>query len=115
MDLRSFIFAGAVLAAPLVDAESDNAAPIGPIEQLLPATILAKIKGSLPQVADPKVQAILSSPETLWYDGNVMTESYQDSVGANTNAKWPDLVAGDEATITGLHNREQHRWQFPFA
>jgi hypothetical protein len=35
-------------------------------------------------------------------------------VGANANSHWPDLVAGDEATISGLHNRDKHRWQFPF-
>jgi hypothetical protein len=43
-----------------------------------------------------------------------MQESYQDSVGANANSHWPDLVAADEDVISGLHNRAKHRWQFPF-
>ncbi len=87
----------------------------GPIESLIPAARLATIKAALPALADVRLGRILNGAQTLWYDAEVMTPSYQDSLGANTNAHWPDLVAGSEEVITGLHDRQRHRWQFPFA
>ena len=91
-----------------------NRSSYGPIESLIPADKLSKIKAALPKVAFGKLQGILTSSQTLWYDHDVMTPSYQDSLGANTNAKWPDLVAASEDIIGGLHDRNTKRWQFPF-
>jgi hypothetical protein len=82
---------------------------------LMPADRLAKVKASLPLLLDPKLSLVLQSPQTLWYDETVMKPSYQDSVGASSNDKWPNLVAASESIIGGLHDRKRGRWQFPFA
>ncbi len=82
---------------------------------IMSAERLAVIKAALPLVIDPTLATVLSSPQTLWYDETVMAHSYQDSVGASSNDKWPDLVAAPESIIGGLHDRTKHRWQFPFA
>jgi hypothetical protein len=87
----------------------------GPIQSLIPPQKLAVIKAALPQVGHPGLANILKDSQTLWYDEDVMTPSYQDSVGASSNSRWPDLVAGSESVITGMHDRIRHRWQFPFA
>jgi len=81
---------------------------------LITADQLATIQAALPQVTDPKLETIFHSPQTLWYDANVMSPSYQDSVGASANIHWPDLVAASEDVISGIHDRSKHRWQFPF-
>lgn len=95
-------------------ARAAGASGAGAVEQLMPAAALARIKAALPEVEDQKLRAILKNEQTLWYDADVMAESYQDSVGASDNEHWPDLVAADESTIGGLHNRAKKRWQFPF-
>lgn len=82
---------------------------------LLPADRLAIVQSALPDVVDPAVARVIFGAETLWYDDTVMKRSYQDSVGASSNDKWPDLVAAPESIIGGLHDRAKHRWQFPFA
>lgn len=82
---------------------------------LMPEARLATIKAALPLILDHKLAAVLHSPQTLWYDETVMKRSYQDSVGASSNDKWPDLVAASETIIGGLHDRTNKRWQFPFA
>ncbi len=81
---------------------------------LMPAAQLATIKAALPQISDPNLVTILNSPQTLWYDNSVMSHSYQDSVGANTNTKWPDLVAASDDVIDGIFDRTNLRFQFPF-
>jgi len=98
--------------------QSDDAKPAqtyAAVESLMPADKLTKVKAALPKVAFPALQAILTSDKTIWYDHDSMTPAYQDSVGANSNANWPDLVAADAGTINGLHDRTKKRWQFPFA
>ena len=85
------------------------------IEQLIPRERLDKIRAALPKVAFAELERVLASAETLWFNHDVMTPSYQDSLGAQSNATWPDLVAASEAVIGGLHDRSHHRWQFPFA
>jgi len=82
---------------------------------VMPASKLATVKAALPIIADPSLAAVLASPHTLWYDEEVMKPSYQDSVGASSNDKWPDLVAASEGIIGGFHNRSKKRWQFPFS
>ena len=84
------------------------------IQQIIPADTMAKIRAALPRVAYQGLQDVLTSHETLWYDHDVMTSSYQDSLGAQANTTWPDLVAAPESVISGLHDRSRHRWQFPF-
>src|SRR4051812_27853358 len=76
-----------------------------PVESLIPADRLSEIKAVLPQVENIKLQKILNSTDTLWYDAEVMTPSYQDSLGASSNNHWPDLVAAPESIIGGLHDR----------
>jgi hypothetical protein len=89
-----------------------------PIKSLIPADRLAKIKAALPQVQFENVSTIFKSDETLWYDHDVMTPTYQDSVGVNSNADWPRLVAKTADTnpaIAGLFDAKNKRWQFPFS
>ncbi len=88
------------------------------IKSLIPAERLAKIKAALPQVQYNAVGAIFKSAETLWYDHDVMTPTYQDSVGVNSNADWPRPVAKGPDTnpaIAGLFDAKNKRWQFPFS
>ncbi len=49
--------------------------------QWIAPSVLAPFKAVLPQVADPQTQAILQSPNTMWYDEGSMVFGYQDSVG----------------------------------
>lgn len=93
----------------LASAQGDNLNTV-----IMPANKLAVVKAALPIIADPTLADVLSSPETLWYDHHTMTPSYQDSVGASSNDKWPNLVAASETIIGGLHDRTRKRWQFPF-
>lgn len=89
-----------------------------PIKSLIPEDRLAKIKSALPQVQFEELSNIFKSSETLWYDHEVMTPSYQDSVGVNSNADWPRLVAKTPQTnpaIEGLFDAQKKRWQFPFS
>ena len=82
---------------------------------VMPQARLMTIQNSLPDFADQKLAQLIGNPETLWYDETMMQRSYQDSVGASANDKWPDLVAASETIIGGLHNRVKKRWQFPFS
>ena len=105
-------------AASTVKAEGFTATPQTTIESLIPQGRLATIKSALPQIGSQKLGEIMNSPETLWYDHESMTPSYQDSIGVNSNADWPRLVAKlDDTTpaIQGLHNARSKRWQFPFS
>lgn len=101
-----------VVLAVLLGASSYAEANLNTV--IMPAARLDKIKASFPFILDPKLAAVLHSPQTLWYDETVMKASYQDSVGASSNDKWPDLVAASESIIGGLHDRKKKRWQFPF-
>lgn len=85
------------------------------IQQIMPADRLEQIKSALPEVSHPELRAIFSSNQTLWYDHDVMTPAYQDSVGAGANATWPNLVAAPQQVINGFWNRQYRRWQFPFS
>jgi hypothetical protein len=98
------------------DDVTDN--PRTTIESLIPPARLAKIKSVLPKVGFQKLSMVLQSSQTLWYDHESMTPSYQDSVGVNSNADWPRLVAKTAQTnpaIQGLHDARNKRWQFPFS
>jgi len=81
---------------------------------LMSAERLATVRSALPLIGDSSLASVLTSPDTLWYDEHVMKASYQDSVGASSNDKWPNLVAASEGIIGGLHDRRRKRWQFPF-
>lgn len=82
---------------------------------IMPVAKLKTIRAALPHVNNPHLVQILNSSHTLWYDDTVMLRSYQDSIGASSNDKWPDLVAASESIISGLHDRVNRRWQFPFS
>ena len=86
-----------------------------PTEQVIDPGTLLQIRDALPDVSYPELQRILKSNDTLWYDDESMTPSYQDSVGAGSNATWPDLVAASESVIGGLFNRRTKQWQFPWS
>jgi hypothetical protein len=84
------------------------------IESLIPPGRLSEIKAALPEVRYQGLARIMASPQTLWYDHEVMLPSYQDSVGASSNDLWPNLVAGSAEVKQGMHDFEKKRWQFPF-
>ena len=93
------VSASKVKAADLAVSEKSS------IKSLIPEDRLAKIKSALPQVQFEGLSTIFKSSETLWYDHDVMTPSYQDSVGVNSNADWPRLDAKTPDTnpaIAGL-------------
>ncbi len=52
--------------------------------QLIDYRDLAAYLRNLPQVADPQINAIIHSGETIWYDEDSMVFTYQDSFGAPT-------------------------------
>jgi len=110
----------AILAAMLFIVGCENtdltnlASSSSSIQQLLSPSEVSKILRSLPKVDDYNLETIFADSQTLWYNESVMKDSYQDSCGASSNDKWPDLVAGSEDVIGGLHNRSKQRWQFPF-
>lgn len=110
--LENKIAAPATLATT---AEGERQAYASSVESLIPPARLASIKAALPKVAFPRLGEILSSDQTLWYDHEVMEPTYQDSMGAQSNTTWPNLVAASEDVIGGLHDRSKKRWQFPFA
>ncbi len=106
------VAASKVKAADLAVSEKSS------IKSLIPEDRLAKIKSALPQVQFEGLSTLFKSSETLWYDHDVMTPSYQDSVGVNSNADWPRLVAKTPDTnpaIAGLFDAKNKRWQFPFS
>ncbi|MDA9951061.1 hypothetical protein N9D31_00675 [Oligoflexaceae bacterium] len=85
------------------------------VESFIPATRLNSIRNSLPKVAYPKLTKVLQSNQTFWYDEHVMTRSYQDSVGANPNSKWPERIALGKSDLLPLYDYEKKRFEFPFA
>jgi len=90
------------------------------VESAIPGDRLAKIKAALPPVEAPKLQAILHSSQTFWYDQDSMTPSYEAAVGpppsgANSNDKWFNLLAPSvQPTGDKIYDRAKKRWRFPF-
>lgn len=59
-----------------------SAATARPVE-LMPADRLAKFQKAMPPVADPDLNDIMSSDDTVWYDKFSIIPGYQDSFGDN--------------------------------
>src|SRR5688500_11747574 len=77
------------------DASADY---VDSVPQLLSQANLSKYKAALPKIAYQKIQDIFADPNTRWYDKEVMTPSYQDSVapdvtvGCRKNRSGPGLI-----------------------
>lgn len=92
----------------------------GYVDYITPS-VLQPFKDALPKVSDPKIQAILSSPDTMWYDESSMVFFYQDSiesvVGGRANCV-ARMVGEQNAgnTIGKLMNffGSDYRFLFPF-
>src|SRR5262245_30345777 len=68
--------------SPEVARTATNTRALDPtMPQILGAAALAEYKAALPHVAYKKLEDILQSPSTLWWDKETMIPSYQDSVG----------------------------------
>src|SRR5262249_43358350 len=86
LPVLAFVALAAACSGP-TDAErgaalnSDAATREASVTQIMSAAKLDTVKRALPKVAFPKLQDILNSPATMWYDKDVMEGCYQDSVG----------------------------------
>lgn len=92
------------------------------VESPLPTERLNLLKKSLPKVAYPALQQIFLSSQTVWYDHESLSPSYQASIsqsppyGANSNDRWFDLVASPvRPTAQNFYDAAKKRWRFPFA
>ena len=80
-----------------------------------------KVKAALPKTAYGKLQDVLSSDDTIWYDHDSMKPSYQAAIqqsppyGANANDKWFDLIADSvEPIARNFYDENKRKWRFPF-
>ena len=114
-------------SAPEAERVSSADTPVSGVQSAIPADRLAAIKGVLPKVAWPRLQAIFADPDTFWYDHASMQPSYQETGapggGAKDNAHWRDLVADTGSTdpnsnpaVGGekVYDNVTKRWRFPF-
>jgi hypothetical protein len=107
--LAGIALAAASLAAPRLQAEPCQYAPqptglstrAGYVE-FMPAPQLAPFLAALPRIDDPAVDALLRSPDTMWYDDKSMVFSYQDS---------EEFVVGLRANCVGRVIAEMSRDQ----
>lgn len=98
------------------NAGSNTTAPTA----IVPAARLNRFLAALPDVAWARLQDILQSPLTLWYDKEAMIPSYQDSVGDGSytpigaranNAGRPIIVQQGRRLFTA----DGEHWSFPFS
>lgn len=90
-----------------------------PIPQLLSATDLNTYQRALPKFAYGKLNDILRSKDTLWYDKKVMIPTYQDSVGHGQNAPIGIRKNSEGARLIipegrPLFTNDGQAWSFPF-
>jgi hypothetical protein len=100
------------------------AAPAPPISssaapQILDASTLASYRAALPKVGWPRLDAILASPSTIFWDKTVMPGAYQDTVGdgaslplgARLNSEGKSLIVPEGKK---LFSDDGTTWAFPF-
>jgi hypothetical protein len=79
-----------------------------------PEEELKPFKEKLPVVEDPRLQSILASPDTMWYDHNGMIPVYQDSIkpilGVRANSIGRDLAVEGHRVF----NRKK-QFHFPYS
>lgn len=92
----------------------------GYVEFIKPAK-LNPLKAALPKVAHAETQAILNSPDTMWYDEESMIFTYQDSVevvtGTRANCVGRQVGEANQGSVIGkLVNLfgPDFRFRFPF-
>lgn len=80
-----------------------------------------KVKAALPKTAYARLQDVLSSDDTIWYDHESMKPSYQAAIqqsppyGANANDKWFDLIADSVQPVArNFYDEGKKKWRFPF-
>jgi hypothetical protein len=89
------------------------------IPQILDSGKLAQYKSILPKVAWPRLQSILSSPSTIFWDKAAMPPAYQDTVGngadipfgARLNSAGKSLIVPEGKK---LFSDDGKTWAFPF-
>lgn len=101
----------------------DNDPPAISVPQILAAGTVATYKAALPKVAYSRLQKILESPSTLYWDKQIMPPTYQDTVGGTDNQGQP-LPIGARRNNAGknlivepgkkLFSADGQAWAFPF-
>ena len=89
------------------------------IPALISANTLQSYKGALPRLAAPKMDSILRSDDTLWYDEASMPKSYQDTIGDGSytptglrkNSDGKRLIVDEGKS---MFNRDGSNFAFPF-
>lgn len=102
-----------------VATDGANATSYDGMPQIMNAAKMAAVKNALPQVAYPALQAILTSPATMWYDDDSMLPTYQDSVGdisytpvgARRNSEGKGLIVPEGKKF---FSADGSTWAFPF-
>lgn len=91
----------------------------GGMPQIMAATKMEAIRKAMPTVAYPALQALITAPDTMWYDKDSMKACYQDSVGngsytpigARFNNEGKDLIVPEGKA---MFSDDGETWSFPF-
>jgi hypothetical protein len=89
------------------------------LPQLLSAQNLARYTSTLPKVAYERLNAILKSPATLFYDKQVVPPAYQDTVGDGSSLPFGARFNSTGASLIVPQGRklfaaDGSTWAFPF-
>ena len=89
------------------------------VTQILDASTLATYKAALPKIAYARLQKILLSPSTLFYDKESMPGAYQDTVGNGADVPFGARLNSQGASLIvpqgrKLFNAAGNTWEFPF-
>ncbi len=104
--------------SPSVTAVSIDPSSLA-VRQIVPAATLASYKAALPKVAWERLDKILKSPSTLFWDKATIPGAYQDTVGdgagipfgARLNSQGKSLIVPEGKK---LFSADGTTWAFPF-
>ena len=83
--------------------------------QAMPAEKLQRYRAALPTLAFAKLDAIMKSPKTFWYDDETIVPAYQDSVGDGRVAPIGARPNSRGHTLSlPAHLFDKEHWKFPF-
>ncbi len=90
------------------------------IVQIVPTQTLAAYKAAMPKFAFQRLNSIVTSSDTLWYDKTTMIGTYQDTVGHGQGAPIGMRRNGEGAGLIvpqgrKLFSADGKTWSFPFA
>jgi hypothetical protein len=93
--------------------------PKTPVTQIVSASALTNYRAALPEIAYERLDKILKSPSTLFWDKTAMPPAYQDTVGngadlpfgARLNSEGQSLIVPEGKK---LFSDDGATWSFPF-